>query len=177
MRTLAVANTLHLLDELAFAAELLEVDEGVGAVRRKELALVVARVDADDAVADSGRVLSSEMTQPSSRTRDDEPVTGLRVGLRNDNISAATSQPARNEAAHLLDSLPDSDAGTENRSSHLERESVGDGREVTCERDGVLLERAVDGVARALGKFARRLGAEAAVLAVEAGVGEPLQTT
>lgn len=74
----------------------------------------------------------------------------------------------------LLDALVDGDAGTENRRNGLEVGALGDARNVGGLGNGVLLERAVDGVARQQGLFAERLVAVLAVGAAEARAVEPL---
>lgn len=146
MRTLAIAHPLNLLNQLPLSSKLLKVNEGVGPVRGEELALVIARVDANDAVADRSSVLDCEVAQSTARAGDDDPVARLRIRLR-DGFTSAASKRAVDVATHLLQRLPHRHARAKNRSSNLERQAIGNGREMTSERDGVLLERAVDGVA------------------------------
>lgn len=74
----------------------------------------------------------------------------------------------------LLDALVDGDAGAQDGRDGLEVGALGDAGDVGGLCDGVLLERAVDGVARQQGLFAQRLVAVLAVGAAEARAVEPL---
>jgi hypothetical protein len=76
----------------------------------------------------------------------------------------------------LLKSFVDGHSSAENGSSVGERESSGDRSEVSGVRDGPLLERSIDRESRVLGLGARGLESLSTLLAVEARVGEPLDT-
>ena len=117
------------------------------------------------------------------------------VGAQEKRTSSSDEDVVSGLGVGLLDRLPDGHTGAENGSRLGHVESVGDGGEVAGEGDGVsacdqsywssrenkerrdaLLEGTIDRVTRGLGLLASRLLALAADLAVEAGVGKPLDT-
>mgnify|MGYP001579101108 CR=1 FL=1 len=118
------------------------------------------------------------------------------VGAQEKRTSSSDEDVVSGLGVGLLDRLPDGHTGAENGSRLGHVESVGDGGEVAGEGDGVsactqesiwssckiqgtrnaLLEGTIDRVSRGLGLLASRLLALAADLAVEAGVGKPLDT-
>lgn len=130
-----------------------EVDK-VAAVALDERALVVAGVDADDAQAHGACVLARERAQAAAGAGNDDGLAGL--------------------GARLLEALVDGDAGAEDGRDLLEVALLGDAGDVGGLGDAVLLEAAVDGVARQRGVAAERLVGGLAVGAGEAGPVEPL---
>lgn len=151
VRAETVGSGLYVGDEIL---GLLEVDERFSAELGGQCFFVGASVDSDDAVSGSSGVLDRQVTQSTTGTGDDDVLARSELGL--------------------LDGLVDGHTGAKDGCGILEGKTLGDGSEVTCERDGVLLEGTVDGESGALGLSAVGLKAATAEVTLEAGVGDPL---
>ena len=154
---MSTITTGYVLDVLNDVLALLEIDPALCTELLSERFLLAARVDGEGTEAERVGVLDSKVAKSSSCTGDDDPLTGAEVGF--------------------LDRTVDSHASAKDRASILERQVVGDGSDVLGVALDVLAKGTVDAVAGALGAFgAVGLVAKTAHFALEAGIGDPLDT-
>jgi len=147
--TKSARQALHLGDHVLLE----EVDEVVGTQARHKAAFVGAAVDTDDNHAHGLGVLNGQMAQATASSNDSNNLTRPDLGL--------------------LQTFVDSDTGAKDRCSLFERQTIGDPCDMGSLSEGVLLERAVDGVSRVLLLEAEGLVTLEAVLAGTASGVQP----
>ena len=142
-------GSLHLLDDILAGGE---VDESLRAQRLTHLLLLVAGVDGNDVQAHSLRVLLRQRPQPAARAHNRDRLTRPR--------------------SRFLQAFVHGDARAQHRRHRRQVHVFAQPRHVRGLRDGVLLERAVDGVARE-----ERVRAELLAESAKTVVDPPLRTT
>lgn len=133
-----------------------EVDEGLGTELLAKSSLLITTVNGNGVQAHGLGVLEGNGTETTTGTDDGDSLAGAGTGL--------------------LETLVDGDTGAENGGDGLKVALLGDASDVDGLGNGVLLERAVDGVSGEESLGAEGLIRGLAVAAAQARAVEPLDT-